>query len=143
MDSTARRLIGPNNQPREKVFTLQKKVNYIDLKIGVANKGQPLGLEDVVNERNYTYSVRCIEEGTMYQVLDREFLHRVKKDDNIYKQVLQSCHELDEALKTKIQNSFKNIYDHRSPNKGLLNVNQLKASEITDYRAAFQKIVKK
>ena len=39
MDSTARRLIGPNNQPREKVFTLQKKVNYIDLKIGVANIG--------------------------------------------------------------------------------------------------------
>ena len=85
MDSTARRLIGPNNQPREKVFTLQKKVNYIDLKIGVANIGQPLGLEDVVNERNYTYSVRCIEEGTMYQVLDREFLHRVKKDDKVYK----------------------------------------------------------
>ena len=39
MDSTARRLIGPNNQPREKVFTLEKKVNFIDLKIGVANIG--------------------------------------------------------------------------------------------------------
>ena len=39
MDSTARRLIGPNNQPREKVFTLEKKINFIDLKIGVANIG--------------------------------------------------------------------------------------------------------
>ena len=39
MDSTARRLIGPNNQAHEKVFSLQKKINYIDLKIGVANIG--------------------------------------------------------------------------------------------------------
>ena len=74
----------------------------MDLKIGMASRGQTMGLEDVMMARKYTYSVKCIEEGTMYHVMNREFLHRAQKDEKAWKQLELNCKEIDKALMAKI-----------------------------------------
>ena len=73
-----RKIIGKNDEDQErnllvsnlrfkKQINLSKKKNYIDLKICMASKGQTLAFEDVINERNYTTSIRCVSTtGQLY-----------------------------------------------------------------------------
>jgi hypothetical protein len=43
------------------------------------------GQEDVLNDRNYTCSVRCLSEGSMFCIKAHEFLHKMSKDEKTWK----------------------------------------------------------
>jgi hypothetical protein len=40
-------------------YKIDKKNSILNLRIAIASIGQTMGLEDVINERNYTTSVTC------------------------------------------------------------------------------------
>ena len=47
------------DKPCNKQMAMDKKANFFDIRILTASKGYLLGHEDVINDRNYTTSVKC------------------------------------------------------------------------------------
>ena len=74
-DNKERKYIGPSKAPKSSTYKIEKKTNFIDLKISIASQGQSIGFEDVINGRQYTTSVSCkSNEGSLYCIKNVEFL---------------------------------------------------------------------
>ena len=49
-----------------------------------------LGQEDVINERNYTTTVKCLSsEGSLYSIKTQEFIHKFGKEERVWKIILE------------------------------------------------------
>ena len=69
---------------------------FIDLKICSASRGQCMGFEDVLNERPYTTTVRCISTtGTVYCINKTNFFEKCKKDEKSYKKLFKVSDDMD------------------------------------------------
>ena len=52
--------------------------------------GQIFGEEDVVNERNYTTTVKCITaQGVLYAAKADKFINSISKDDRAWKKLIE------------------------------------------------------
>jgi hypothetical protein len=74
-----RQMIGPTkSQVNNKVYSLGKKANFIDLVLALESKGQTLGFEDGLFERNYTTSIKCnSNEGILFKVRCDDFFAKI------------------------------------------------------------------
>ena len=53
-----------------------------NIRIMIAGQGHILGRDDIVKERNYTFSARCLSiSGTLIKIAASEFLKKLKKDE--------------------------------------------------------------
>ena len=44
-----------------------------------------LGQEDVINERNYTTTVKCLStEGALFSIRTEEFVHKLGSDERVW-----------------------------------------------------------
>ena len=67
-------------------ISLRKKAKNSDIRIAIIQKGQIFGHDDVVNDRCYTTSVKCVSNNCqLYVISAHEFYHKLKKDDTCWK----------------------------------------------------------
>ena len=70
----------------------------------MASKGYLLGHEDMINDRKYTTSVRCISyEGTVYALKSEEFLERMRVLDKTWDFLVEMAVERDKMTKGKLK----------------------------------------
>ena len=93
-------------KPCNKFKSIERKANYVDIRILSAGKGYLLGHEDVINDRNYTTSVKCISlEGSVFEIKAEEFLSNMSKMEKSFNYLLQLADERDKMTKGKIISS--------------------------------------
>lgn len=69
-----------------------------------------MGFEDVLNERPYTTTVRCISTtGTVYCINKNLFLEKCKKDENNYKKLFKVSEDMDIKTQMKIKKAHDQI----------------------------------
>ena len=57
-----------------------------ELKMAVISKGQMVGFNDVIDNRAYTTSLKCISsEGIVLAIKVEEFIHKMQKDPKIWR----------------------------------------------------------
>ena len=77
----------------------------------VAGMGQVLGWDDIIKERNYTFSVRCNSlTGTLIKISAADILKRMRKDQMALNTMTVMSNERDIANLTKIRQSRKVIH---------------------------------
>ena len=93
-----RTLIGPHESTG--AINTQFKINsqsynpeqprkFKEIKIALFCSGQMLGQEDVINERNYTTSVKCLSaEGALFSIKRQEFIHKLGNDERTWDVIL-------------------------------------------------------
>lgn len=63
-------------------ISLRKKAKNNNICIAIIQKGQIFGHDDVINDRPYTTSVKCVSNnGRLYVISAHEFYFKMKKDD--------------------------------------------------------------
>lgn len=72
------------------------------IKIALLCKGQCTGQEDVLNNRNYTCTVRCLSEGSVFVIKAQEFLHKMAKDEKTWKIIKDQCVHKDKNTRHKV-----------------------------------------
>ena len=69
-----------------------------------------MGFEDVLNERPYTTTVRCISTtGTVYCINKTNFFEKCKKDEKSYKKLFKVSDDMDIKTQTKIRKAHEQI----------------------------------
>lgn len=77
------------------------------IKISIVCPGQYFGEEDVLNDRNYTTTVRCLSnEAYLYCVKAEEFTHRMSRDDKTWKMLHKLNLDKDDFTIGKIQHTI-------------------------------------
>ena len=99
-------MLGPNGRKQISYLGNQFKMNQkksLNFKIARICKGQMFGQEDVINDRNYTTSVKCVSNsGKLFMIKSDEFYQRIKKDDLSKDILMNVSYEKDVRTKTKI-----------------------------------------
>ena len=68
------------------------------------------GDEDIINNRHYTTTVRCLSTtASLYCIKAEEFISRFGKDDRTWTMVVERAYKRDQATKTKIKNCVINL----------------------------------
>jgi hypothetical protein len=68
------------------------------------------GDEDIINNRHYTTTVRCLStNANLYCIKAEEFINKFGKDDKTWKMVVDRAYRRDVATKTKIKNCVINL----------------------------------
>lgn len=75
----------------------------------MASKGHVLGHEDVMNDRNYTTSVKCqSHEGTVFAMRSDEFLANMAKNERAWSCLHAMSDERDKITKGKLKFAQRN-----------------------------------
>ena len=96
------------------------KLNPVgSLSISIVSKGQILGLEDTLNGRRYTTSVKCITKGgSIFKIGKEEFFKIIQKDTKsikyieMFKQVMDQNTMGKVKLAKKVYSSFQDAATH-------------------------------
>jgi hypothetical protein len=68
------------------------------------------GDEDIINNRQYTTTVRCLSTNAiLFYIKAEEFVNKFGKDDRTWKMVVDRAGKRDAATKTKIMNCVINL----------------------------------
>jgi len=96
-DSKVRLLLGPTN--RTSIKAILKNEAHIpnakrqEVRLSAIRAGQCVGIEDALNNRNYTTSVRCTSStGQCYMLKANEFFVKIGKDDRSWKMITDSLY---------------------------------------------------
>ena len=68
------------------------------------------GQEDVLGDRNYTTSVKCITNtGSLYWIKNSEFLNKLQKDDRTWKLIERVNYQNDVRTKSTMQHAMSKL----------------------------------
>eukprot|EP00356_Strombidium_inclinatum_P004599 CAMPEP_0170489706 /NCGR_PEP_ID=MMETSP0208-20121228/8007_1 /TAXON_ID=197538 /ORGANISM="Strombidium inclinatum, Strain S3" /LENGTH=57 /DNA_ID=CAMNT_0010764741 /DNA_START=2197 /DNA_END=2370 /DNA_ORIENTATION=+ len=57
--------------------------------MATVGKGYMLGQEDVINDRNYTTSIRCLSNSSLlYSIEKEDFIDKMQKKEQIWEKVV-------------------------------------------------------
>ena len=71
------------------------------------------GEEDVINERAYTTSVKCITAtGSVYCIKSEEFFQRLGRDEKTWRKIVERIRQKDIETKRKVKKLT--VYNHKS-----------------------------
>ena len=100
------------DKPGIRQISLERRANFYDVRILMASKGYMLGHEDVINDRNYTTSVKCQSfEGTVFAIKADEFLAKMNANQLTWDLLLSMTDERDKMTKGKLKKAQKNVRD--------------------------------
>ena len=84
------------------------------------------GQEDVLGDRNYTTTVKCITNtGSLYWIKNSEFLNKMQKDDRTWKLIESVNFQNDVRTKSSMQHAMSNFVKELNDNTRLNTENDL------------------
>ena len=94
----------------------EKKYKPQDMKVAVIGANQIFGHEDVLFERNYTTTAKCIStEATFYVCKAEQFRNLIKKDEKAFDILANICEVKNIHLKHNIAKAAKKILKSDAP----------------------------
>ena len=91
--------LGPSNTRLQD----HRKYNVTEIKLCLLNSGQFIGIEDVLNDRNYTTTVRCLtNDAIIYTLTTEDFFFWIGKNERTLGILQEVIFNKDSATKAKI-----------------------------------------
>jgi len=74
----------------------------------IASRGQMLGQDDIINDRNYTTSARCMSgTGTLFIMQSQDFIKFIKRDRRSMRNFGEVSTERDALTQDKLRDAIK------------------------------------
>lgn len=104
-------MIGPNIVDIIKQRKLKAGQNVqlkvLDISIAMLSRGQMVGQEDAINQRNYTISVKCLtNDASIYMIEASKFIEKISRDEQSWKMILRQSLNKDICTKKQIKDTF-------------------------------------
>lgn len=88
----------------------KERIFYKEMKVGTVSKGHLIGFNDVMLNRPYSVSVKCIVNSAIaYKIQADEFTNRMQKDQQSWSVLCKMCKDKDQITKDHIKQSNFNI----------------------------------
>jgi hypothetical protein len=104
-------MIGPNivdiiKQRKVKAGQLNS-LKVSDIPISMLSHGQVIGQEDVINQRNYTTSVKCLtNEASVYVIEGAKFIDKLGRDEKTWKWIVKQSLNKDLSTKKQVKDTY-------------------------------------
>lgn len=97
-------------------------ISVSDIPIVTLSQGQVIGQEDVINQRNYTTSVKCVAaESCVYEVDGSRFVEKLSRDDKTWRMIVRQSVNKDNKTKKRVKDT---CFFKQQDKKGMISINQ-------------------
>ena len=99
----------------------------MEIKVATVGKGQVLGFNDVIGNRNFSTSLKCVScIASVFEIKVDEFKFRMQRETMSWNYLLKNAKEIDEEIKIQVKNASNNIgvFFRNKPDKKAKQVNK-------------------
>ena len=88
----------------------ERQFDEFEVKVATVGRGQMIGLSDLIAERFFSTSVKCISsKGSVFEIKAEEFKQKLQKEYKTWNYLLQHAKEADEGTYSHIKTVTKNF----------------------------------
>jgi hypothetical protein len=108
-DTRARDETDAKNTNDNRLFSGCRR-NDISVKISRVTKGQIFGVNDILNNRTHSSTIKCVtSRGSLYVINGLEFISKLKKDKGSFDALIKHSKKCDAEERSKVEETLKQL----------------------------------